>query len=131
MRTKIVLTDSIEDALFKMSEGNPGAVTVCLQIMKEASQIDPDDAMGGIGPILSLDTLGLYGSKIWMLYKDVCDHDLSKMLGVLRGWQLGFLNEAQVRHATENRGDGINLDEICSKVCERLPRFKLAVRKPQ
>lgn len=127
MKTKIQLTDSVQDVMFKMSEGNPGALTVCLQMLKDGEQIDPDNAMGGLGTILSLDTLGLYGSKIWMLYKDVCGQDLSKMLAVLRGWQLGFLSDIQVRNAVENYGEGINLEEICAKVCERLPRFKLAV----
>ena len=125
--TKIHLTDSMMDILIKMSEGNPGALTVCLQIIKDGEQIDPDHGLGGIGIILKLDTLKLYGPKIWMLYKDVCDENLSEMIAVLRGWQLGFLNERQLQHAVDNYGEGINLEEICAKVCERLPRFKLTV----
>jgi hypothetical protein len=125
MKTKIELTDSIQDVLFKMSEGNPGALTVCLGILEHGEKIDPDNAMGGLGIILSLDTLGLYGSKIWMLFRDVCESDLAQMLAMLRGWQLGMLSETQVRHAVENHGDGINVADICQKVTERLPRFQL------
>lgn len=124
MKTKIQLNDSLEDMLFKMSEGNPGALTTCLQILKDGKQIDPDNAIGGLGAILSLDTLGLYGSKIWMLYKDVCECNLPQMLAVLRSWQLGMLSATQVRHAVENCGDGINVADICAKVAERLPRFQ-------
>ena len=125
MKTKIDLNDSMLDVMTKMSEGNPGALTVCLNIIKNGEAIDPDNAMGGLGIILSLDTLGLYGSKIWMLFKDVCESDLAQMLAVLRGWQLGMLSETQVRHAVENRGDGINVSDICAKVVKRLPRFQL------
>jgi hypothetical protein len=126
MKTKIEMTDSLEDMMFKMSEGNPGALNVCLQMLQDGEQIDPDSAMGGLGAILSLDTLRLYGSKIWMLYKDVCEQDLSKMLAVLRGCQLGYVSGEQVRHAADNYSEGINVDEICAKVCEHLPAFKLA-----
>jgi hypothetical protein len=125
MNTKLDLNDSMQDVMFKMSEGNPGALTVCLNVLKNGENIDPDNAMGGLGVILSLDTLGLYGSKIWMLFKDVCESDLAQMLAVLRGHQLGYLSDAQVRHAVDNYGEGINVPDICAKVTERLPRFQL------
>jgi len=114
-----------------MSEGNPGALTVCMNIIKNGEQIDPDNLMGGLGVILSLDTLGLYGSKIWMLFKDVCGSNLPKMIAVLRGWQLGFLSAAKIHHAVENYGEGINVDEICTKVVKQLPRFQLKVADEQ
>lgn len=125
MSAKIQLTDSVHEVIFKMSEVNPGALNVCLQMLEKGEQIDPDNAMGGLGTILSLDTLGLYGPKIWMLYKDVCKCDLPTMLAVLRGWQLGFVSDAQICHAVDNYGEGINLADICAKVVERLPRFQM------
>jgi hypothetical protein len=125
MKSKIELTDSIQDVLFKMSEGNPGALTVCLGILEHGDKIDPDDVMGGLGVILSLDSLELYGAKIWMLFKDVCEKELPQMLGLLRGHQLGYVTAAQIHHAVEKYGDGINITDICAKVVERLPRFKL------
>ena len=127
MKSKIELTDSIQDVLVKMSEGNPGALTVCLEILKHGEKIDPDNAMGGLGAILSLDTLQLYGAKIWMLYKDVCGKELPQMLAVLRGHQLGHVTDAQIHHAVENYGDGINVADLCAKVVERLPKFQLQV----
>lgn len=123
MKEKIQLTDSIQDVLFKISEGNPGALNVCINILKEGEKIDPDNAMGGLGVLLSLDTLGLYGSKIWMLYKDVCDCELSAMLAVLRAWQLGYATKGQIHHAVENRGEGLNVADMHAKVVEYLPSF--------
>lgn len=115
-KTKLQLSDSMEDVLFKMSEGNPGGLTVCINIIKNTDQIDPANIMGGLGVLLSLDSLGLYGSKIWMLFKDVCGSNLPKMIAVIRGWQLGLLSSTQIHHAVENYGEGINVDEICTKV---------------
>ena len=48
---RIELTDSVSGALIKMSEGNPGALTTLIQIMKESPKIDPDDFMGALGPV--------------------------------------------------------------------------------
>lgn len=128
MNTKIQLNDSMQDVMFKMSEGNPGALNVCVQILKEGARIDPDDIMGGLGTILSLDTLGLYGSKIWMLYKGVCGGDLPKMLAVLRGCQLGFVTDAQLRRAVDAYGEGLDVPAVCAQVSERLPRFQFGQR---
>lgn len=120
---KIQLTDSLQDILIKMSEGNPGALTVCLLIMTKGEQIDPDNAMGGLGAVLFLDTLRLYGPKIWMLYKDVCECDLPRMLAMLRAVQLGLVSRTQLKLAVEAYGEGLNIPSICAQVAERLPRF--------
>ena len=81
----IDLTDSMMSAIMKLSEGNPGAMQVCMKIMDKAEEIDPDAMLGGLGVLLSLDTHQIYGSKIWMLYKDMCGEDIVKTLAVLRG----------------------------------------------
>jgi len=126
MKARIELTDTTEAALFKISEANPGALSVCIKILTETEKIDPDNGLGGLGVILTLDGLDIYGSKIWMLYNDVCGQRLSCMLAVLRGFQLGFVTRAQLLHAVENSGDGLNLEDIASKVAACLPRFNFA-----
>lgn len=74
--SRIKLNDTGMSAAIKMNDGNPGALTVIVQFMKMGAEIDPDSALGGITPILDLDTLGIYGPRIWMLYKDVCKEDV-------------------------------------------------------
>ena len=81
--------------------------------------------MAGVLPVLSLDTLGFYGSRIWMLYKDVCAENLSRMLAVLRANQLGFLTDEQLHHAVDNDGAGINVPALCARVVAKLPNFQL------
>ena len=121
--TRIELTDDGLSATQKLSEGNPGAMNVCINMLNNSEKIDPDAALGGIGCLLSLDTHGIYGSSIWMLYKDVCGEDIVKTLAVLRSVQLGFLNEKKLIHAIENRGAGIVVDDLYKLVKERLPAF--------
>lgn len=86
--TRIEGIDTMFDVVRKMSGGNPGALTVCMDILEQGETIDPDGAMGGLGVLLSLDTLGVYEHRIWMFYKDVCSEDLPTMLAVDRACQL-------------------------------------------
>jgi len=123
MNERIEMTDTVTDAIIKLVEGNPGAVKVCTEMIKYGESIDPDSAWGGIGNLLSLDTHRIYGSRIWMLYKDVCGEDLTKTVGILRALQLGFLKEDVLQHAISNYGEGIDVDLLVSKVKKILPRF--------
>jgi hypothetical protein len=121
--TRITLQDDAMSAVVKMVEGNPGAATVCTGILKQGQHIDPDAMMGGLGTILWMDTLEIYGSKIWMLFKDVCGEDLTKMLGLLRAVQLGLLSKPDLNAAILNCGQGIDVDELLEQVKAHLPNF--------
>jgi hypothetical protein len=124
---RIEMKDSMMDVVIKLSEGNPGALSVCMQILKD-STTDPDNALGGLGVLLSLDTLEIYGSHIWLLYKDICGENLENMLGVLRAWQLGFLTENTLKEAVLNCNrppwhHGLDVENLVAQVKERLPNF--------
>ena len=129
--TRIGLYDDTKTILTKMCEGNPGALTVMIEIIKQNTTIDPDDAMAGFGPLLRLDSAGIYGPGIWVLYKDTCGQDLTKMLAVLRAWQLGFITDEQLAAASNRNGArrytensaGLDVDSILVKVKAELPDF--------
>ena len=125
MKNKLQLNDTLQSILMTMSGGNPGALTTCLRILKDASEIDPDNFLGGMGVLMDLDSLGIYGSDIWMLYKDVCGKNLATTIAVLRSWQLGITPEDKLKHAISNRGAGLDIQNIISQVTNRLPAFRL------
>lgn len=122
-KERITLTDTGVDAVAKLSEGNPGALHVCCQLVKEGAAIDPDDAFAGIGKLLSLDTLGIYGSRIWLLYKDVCGQNLAKVIALMRAVQLGLLAERILLDAIEHHGQGLDVSETIKAVKTKLPSF--------
>lgn len=134
---RIKLNDSIKDIILKMSDGVPGAIEVLVRLWKYGSAHDPENMLKGLAPILALDTLGLYGSSIWLLYKDNCRQDLGKMIAVLRGWQLGFVSSAKIRNACADDAHNPQafsnvfteeqIEEIVNKVCNKLPQFKVAL----
>lgn len=123
--SRVTSTDSIQETLIKIVEGNPGALTVCMSMLKHGDEIDPDCGASLI-PILCLDDMSIYGSRIWMLYKDICQMNLAHTLGLLRARQLGFVSEAELTYAIDNMGQGLQLDTALEQVSERLPRFNMS-----
>lgn len=128
MSERINLDDNMMSIVSKMSDGNPGAMNVIMEILKP-NNIDPDNALGGVGVILSLDSLGIYGSDIYILSNDICDRDLVKTLAVLRAWQLGFLNGDTLKDACSRQDRSgvkmIPVDDLYIKVKKELPNFDL------
>lgn len=124
MKNKIQLNDNSTAILTKMSEGNIGALSVLINLMKEEGSIDPDSALAGIGTILDMDTMGIYGSHIWILYKDICKQDLKKLVAIFRGHQLGLVREEAILAAAfESKYSSLDPDDILEKVKEKLPEF--------
>ena len=135
----IKLEDTPITAITKMSAGIPGAITVLVQILKEAPAIDPQDFMGGFGPILALDTHRIYGSDIWLLYKDICGSSIPNMCAVLRAMQLGITPEEDVKTNIFAHREGLRLEQVMTKldvpvimaaVMERLVEFNRVPEKP-
>jgi len=120
---RIQLEDTPISAMIKMVEGNPGAIRVCAELFEQSSKIDPDAALEGMVPIFTLDTHGIYGSRIWMLYKDVCKGNLTKVIAVLRAVQLGLISERTLLHAIDNYGEGLDINDAHRRVKEKLPKF--------
>ena len=111
------------DIVMALGEGNPGGIRVMTDIIRINESVDPDDTFGPLGPLFELDNLDCYGSRIWMLYKDVCKENIVSMLGVLRGIQLGLVEASAVNKAIENYGEGIDPFTILAEVQKTLPNF--------
>jgi len=113
-----------QDVIIALAEGNPGALNVCIRVAKEAAAIDQDNALASLGPLLTLDSNGIYGSRIWMLWKDVCGQDMINFLGVLRAKQLGIVSSEELTGAVQDWPTSkIDLKTVLELVREQLPRF--------
>lgn len=123
---RIKLNDSTQDVLLKMSEGNPGALNALMGILTQGGHIDPD-SIGGLGSILFMDTLGIYGTDIYILHNDICDRNLINMLAVLRATQMGMFDGNTLKDACHRQDrSGVSMipvDDLYLKVKEKLPNF--------
>ena len=113
------------DVLLDFSEGNPGAARVLTELYVNAPTIDPDSALGGMGPLFALDNLDCYGSRIWVFYKDVCGQNIHKMLGVMRAGQMGFTSSNDINAAIDGDRSRLDIPALLAQLKERLPRFAI------
>lgn len=127
MNEKIKLSDSTMDVVLKMSEGNPGAMNVIMQLMMEPNTIDPDNGLGGMGVVLRLDSIGIYGTGIYVLHNDLCGRNMAKMQAVIRATGLGFFSSEVLKDACHRQDysgrELVPVEELYLKVKERLPNF--------
>jgi len=86
-----------------MSDGNPGGLTAMIQLLKETESIDPINALGGVGNILQLDDMGIYGTDIYVLWSDICDRNTARLITVLRATQLGLISRETVINASSRQ----------------------------
>ena len=73
-REELKLNENLMAWIVKMAEGNNGAMTVLLTVMKEKGV----QKMGEL--ILFLDDMNMRGAQIWMGYKDCCGCDIDKFI---------------------------------------------------
>jgi hypothetical protein len=70
MRAKLNTSGSMIDAVVQMSEGNPGAITALMTLIKRG--------MEGFMGVLQLDDMNMRGPQIWVAYSDYCGKDDEK-----------------------------------------------------
>lgn len=124
---RVQLMDTPVTAMVKMSEGVPGAVVVLSSLFAETPKIDPQSALGGLGVMLYLDDMGIYGSKIWILYKDICGQDIRSVVALIRAVQLGLLPERELKRAImDSFKHTLDVPALVTKVEEELEEFQKA-----
>lgn len=120
---RISLDDSIEQIVTKLSDGNPGSISVIVQLLKGEAAIDPDTAVPGLGTLFYFDSFGIYGSDIWVLFKDVCGGKLVNLVALFRGFQLGLVNRAQIEDSLKLGESVVDLKDLIIKIKLQLPNF--------
>jgi hypothetical protein len=84
--------DSIEESIYKISDGNPGAVLVISAMMKAAKTASamPDDRGAMTFPLLTLDDLGIYGSQVYCFWKLWARENAPRAVVLLIGHHMGL-----------------------------------------
>ncbi len=87
--TRITSDMSIEEMLVTMSEGNPGALTFMIQMLNS-------DPMAFLD-ILLFDSMGIYGSKIYMVWNDCCNRDMRKFKETIQAFREGKFTKEEIQ----------------------------------
>lgn len=126
--TRIKLDDGMQEIVMKLGENNPGAMRALMSLMVEAADIDPDNAFGAFGPLLTLDQLGIYGTDIYILYNDKCGCDVRRLILLLRATQYGVLPPSKLLSLSKDQCGEVGItnaewDRLEEWVPEVLPNF--------
>lgn len=109
-----------------LSEGNACALQACVDLIRQCAKIDPDDDCNrkGMGSLVLLDKMNIYGKDIWSLYHDVCGEDIAKLIALCRASQLQLagVNEEAIKGAIRMRGK-FDFDKVIAAVQKELPNF--------
>lgn len=76
-RKSINVSDSFQDIAVKLADGNAGALSVVMQVMKA-------DPLDGFAVILHLDDMNMRGSQIWAGYSYHCGQDIDKFVAAVK-----------------------------------------------
>lgn len=125
--TRLTLGDSAISMMMKLSDGNPGALSVLTESFKNDERIDPDSIFGKYGAMMLLDSFEIYGTDIYVLYNDICNRDVVNFLAVLRATQLGLFSHRILKDACSRQDRSgrelVPVEDLYLKVKETLPNF--------
>ena len=121
--SKLTENETLHSAILKLAEQNPGAIRVLTLLVSSQPSIDPDTALGPYDPLYTLDALQIYGSKIWVLYKDVCDCSVLNLFVLFRGQQLGIIRPQSIKLAAETGVNTFDFKALLISIQKQLPNF--------
>jgi hypothetical protein len=120
-RGRITGKMNIGKALEALTNGNSDSYATCRSIINFADMVDPNMSGGALGYFKILDELEIYEERIHALFV-VCGRDMIKMLALLRAYQLGIVDAAEINGAIDDSGP-LNLGSITDAVRKQLPDF--------
>ena len=124
---RLDLKDSAMEMVGKLSNGNPGAATALFEMLTLGAKVDPDSFAAGFTGLLNLDSFGIYGTDIYVLYSDICERNVTKTLAVLRAVQLGLFDREILKNACSRQDYSgkalVPVDELLAMVQNELPNF--------
>lgn len=109
MNSKLLIRPEtpIEDAVVKLSAGNPGALD-CLMSLVRFGNACPTRLFAFPFCVDMFDRLGLRGSELYMLWNDCLDRDVVSLLRLVDDWRQGLVDDDFIhRHVNASGGRGI------------------------
>ena len=87
---RITSNMSMKDVLITMCDGNPGALTCMMQLIQ-------NDPLTGLLDIMLFDSMGIYGSKIYMVWNDCCARNMEKFKETIKAFREGKFTEEEIK----------------------------------
>lgn len=101
--------EQFSEAIFKMSEGNIGAVIAMTNIVNI-------DIVNGLNCINTLSELDVSGSRLYVLWSDCCERDDIKFMKVINAVRNKYIDKDFIDcHINSKNGRGIAISDFENK----------------
>lgn len=97
--------DTTINNIINFAGGNPGAISTLCELEKATG-----DRMTIY--LITLDKIELYESKIYMLWNDCCNRNISKVIKVLDYVEKGIIKQSDIDERIKNVGRGKSFDDL-------------------
>lgn len=102
---RISLLDTMEETIFKFSNGNPGAMQALIELLN----LSPEKMFQNL---LTLDRMELYENKLYMLWNDSCDRNVEKMQDIIKAYRNGRIKKSDIDERIKEVGRGKKFDDL-------------------
>lgn len=94
-RKEFTLNSTIMEIMTTMGEGNPGALNVIIELIKNFKD--------GLLYLLDLDDMNIRGTQIWIGYKYYCGQDIKKFVEFTVSRDQGMIDK--INEMNQTQGD--------------------------
>ena len=118
-----VFAGDLYHSIFVLSQGNPGAAAVIVQMIAKAVKIDPQAWGKELHPLMEFDNFNLRGTEIHAFLKYTCNHSMVTAFAMFRAVQLGITRRDDLLDAIRDRKPIANCESVVKQVKAQLASF--------
>ena len=103
--SRINIFGTITENFINFAGGNPGAITTLFELQKA---VQDRTAIY----LITLDKMELYEDKLYMLWNDCCNRDISKVIKILDYYEKVVIKQKDIDERIKEVGYGKSFDDL-------------------
>ena len=110
--SRLEIFSTVSQNFINFAGGNPGAIKMLFELQ---NAVEDKTAIY----LITLDKMELYEDKLYMLWNDCCNRDISKVIKILDYYEKGIINQIDIDERVKNVGYGKSFDDLIQDKKER------------
>lgn len=107
--SRLEIFSTVSQNFINFAGGNPGAIRTLFELQ---NAVGDKTALY----LITLDKMELYEDKLYMLWNDCCNRDISKVIKVLDGYEKGIIKQNDIDERIKNVGYGKSFDDLIEQI---------------
>ncbi len=107
--SRLEIFSTVSQNFINFAGGNPGAIRTLFELQ---NAVGDKTALY----LITLDKMELYEDKLYMLWNDCCNRDISKVIKVLDGYEKEIIKQNDIDERIKNVGYGKSFDDLIEQI---------------